>query len=217
MKTSALAAAAAIALLVPGLAQAQALVNGDFEASSSQTATPPGWTNIGHTDGVIGYAVFGTPAYNGLRYYDIGGYGGATPAIGDGIMQTVATTVGSSYDLTFGYSGENTAGVTTVLDVIIGAQTFHYTIVGDNSGLFKKPFTTTTIGYTATAAATAIKFVIASSTRIGFNDPLIDGVSFSLARGGGAVPEPATWGLMILGLAGIGGLMRRRAVRFATA
>lgn len=34
-----------------------------------------------------------------------------------------------------------------------------------------------------------------------------------LVRASGGVPEPATWGLMILGFGAIGGAMRRRAVR----
>ena len=39
------------------------LVNGDFEdGTHSYYATPAGWTNIGHSDGVIPYSDFGTPA-----------------------------------------------------------------------------------------------------------------------------------------------------------
>jgi hypothetical protein len=62
--------------------------------------TPPGWFNIGHSDGVITYAAFGTPVYEGLNYYDLGGYGDAYGPIGDGIAQSFATTAGATRALT---------------------------------------------------------------------------------------------------------------------
>lgn len=207
-------AACLLALVAASPAAANLLVNGDFEASTSQTATPPGWTNIGHTDGVIAYSAFGTPAYNGNYYYDIGGYGGATPSLGDGITQTVATTSGL-YTLTFGFSGENTAGLTTVLDVMIGTQLSQFTIVADNSGVFQRPFQTTSINYLSAGGPTAISFTISSSNGIGSNDPLIDGVSFVLAGPGGAVPEPASWAMLIAGFGLVGAAARRRRAAVA--
>lgn len=200
----------AAAMLAATSTQANAtnlLVNGNFEASSSQTATPPGWTNIGHSDGVIGYSAFGTPAYDGNYYYDIGGYGSPLPNVGDGITQSVSTVAGSVYSLTFGYSGENTAGASTVLDVLIGSVLSQFTIIADNSGLFKKPFQTVTLNYTATSALTAISFTQSSSTFNGNNDVLLDGISFQLAQGGG-VPEPAAWAMMLAGFGLVGGAMR---------
>lgn len=192
---------------------AAALVNGNFEASSNNYITPPGWTNIGHMDGVIAYSNFGTPAYDGDYYYDIGGYGGALPSLGDGIQQTVATSIGQSYKLTFGYSGENTFGASTVLDVMIGSQLTQYTIVATSAGLFLEPFKTTTINYVATGAATTISFTVSSSTNLGNNDPLIDGVSFAAVSG---APEPSTWAMMLIGFAGLGFVARRRS-KMATA
>lgn len=52
----------------------------------------------------------------------------------------------------------------------------------------------------------------------GFTNGSVSGVS--LYNTGGAVPEPATWGLMILGIGLAGGVMRRRqrqAVRYSFA
>ncbi len=202
--------AAAICAALPASANAANLiVNGDFEASTDPTATPPGWTNIGHSDGVISYAAFGTPDYDGLYYYDIGGFGGSTPALGDGIMQNVATTAGSLYTLTFGYSGENTAGVVTTLDVLIDSLLTQFTITADNSGVFQSPFQTASITFTATSALTNVRFIQSASTQNGFNDVLLDGITLGLAQGG-AVPEPAAWAMMLSGFGLVGGAMRSR-------
>ena len=45
--------------------------------------------------------------------------------------------------------------------------------------------------------------------------PILDNVSLTMASApvGGAVPEPATWGMMILGFGVVGGAMRRRRRR----
>ena len=213
MQIAKLIIASSIMLAAAAPAAANLLVNGGFEASSAPTTTPPGWFNIGHQDGVISYAAFSTPAYEGLYYYDIGGFGAPTPAIGDGIAQTVATVSGSNYVLTFGYSGENTNGVTTVLDVLIGSQLSQFTILGNSSGVFQKPFTTVSLNYLATGLFTTIAFTISSSSQIGFNDPLVDGASFALAQPG--IPEPASWALMIGGFGLVGAAMRRRATALA--
>jgi hypothetical protein len=209
------AAAGAMAIAAPATA-ANLLINGDFEASSNPTTTPPGWTNIGHSDGVIAYSAFNTPAYDGLYYYDIGGFGSPLPALGDGIEQTVATIAGEAYTLTFGYSGENTFGSTTILDVTIGSVLTQFTIIADGSGVFQMPFTTTSINYVAAGGSTTIKFQVSSSTNLGSHDPLLDKIIFEGA-GAGVVPEPATWAMMIMGFGLVGTVMRRRktAVSFA--
>jgi hypothetical protein len=201
-----IAAALAAVSTLAAPAAANLLVNGNFEASSSQTMTPPGWTNIGHSEGVIAYAAFGTPAYDGLYYYDLGGYGDASGPSGDGIRQSVATMAGSLYTLTFGLSSENQSG-TTSLDVLIGSQLTTFILNIDGTGTFQKPFATQTISYFATSALTTISFI--ESVGGGANDPMIDGVIFDLARGG-TVPEPASWALMIAGIGLAGGGLRRR-------
>jgi hypothetical protein len=214
---SGLALVAIATVTVPAFA-ANLLVNGNFEASTSQTATPPGWTNIGHTDGVIAYSLFGTPAFDGNYFYDIGGFGGAIPTLGDGIMQTVATSIGQVYTLSFGYTGENgNPGQTTVMDVLIGGMLTSFSIVSDNTGGLQKAFTATFLNYTATGASTTIAFTIKSSTNRGANDPVIDRVVFEAANAG-AVPEPASWAMMIAGFGLAGVALRRRqrvGVRFA--
>ena len=204
------AAAAAALIVSSGAVEAHAqnlLTNGDFEDSTSQTQTPPGWTNVGHSEGVIAYSAFNTPNYNGAYYYDLGGYGDAFGPVGDGIEQAVATAVGSTYTLTFGLSSENNINAGR-LDVYIGSLLTSFDLTQDTRyGVLAKPFVTQTINYTATGNSTLIRFLIGATSN-GNNDPMIDGVSFVATSAG--VPEPATWALMILGFGAVGGAMRRR-------
>ncbi|WP_232844018.1 PEPxxWA-CTERM sorting domain-containing protein [Allopontixanthobacter sediminis] len=187
---------------------AELIVNGDFEASTSQTATPIGWTNVGHSDGVIAYSAFGTPAYNGAYFYDFGGYGFANGMVGDGIEQTVTTTSGILYALTFGLSSENQSGISSLSvffnDVLAGT----FSLGVDGSGVFRKPFTTTTINYFANSGSTKITFLQGMGDT-GANDPMIDAVSFQAVTS--AVPEPMTWMLMLLGFGAMGAAMRKRS------
>ena len=67
---------ALIAVLAAAPVAAQAanlLTNGDFEASTSNFTTPPGWYNIGHTEGVIAYDLVGMPDFDGEQMYVFGG------------------------------------------------------------------------------------------------------------------------------------------------
>lgn len=202
---------------VSGPAQAASLIaNGGFEASSSTTQTPTGWTNIGPANGIIPYsAVSSQPVYEGVNFYSLGGVGtNGLSSIGVGISQTVATVIGNTYRLTFGYSGENGPNLETVLGVSIGSTTTPFQVISTNTGFFTRPFTTATLDYVATSTLTPISFTLLDTNEVGLignNDPLIDGVSFEQIAVGGAVPEPATWAMMIVGFGAVGGMMRRRA------
>lgn len=202
------------AILASQNAQASELiVNGGFEASSNNFTTPPGWTNVGHEDGVLQYASVApniTP-YQGLNFYSLDGAGDNGVFIaGDGITQSVATVIGANYQLNFGLSGENGPGGITTLAVTIGSQTTDFTITSDGSSYFNKPFALTAINYVATSADTAISFIETASNDGGNNDALIDGVSFQGPSVTSAVPEPSTWAMMILGFCGVGFMAYRR-------
>jgi hypothetical protein len=207
-----LAAACAVALARAD--PVNLLVNGGFEGSTSQTATPPGWTNIGHSDGVIAYSAVGLPAYEGLNFYDLGGFGMFSPQTGDGIQQTVATIVGAAYTLTFGLSSENRSGSST-LRVLIGTTFVDYPFVATTIGNeFRVPLTTQTIDYVATSTSTTISFIEGANPQFGGagnNDPLIDGVVFATAAiSSSTVPEPATLGLVASSLLALAALRRQR-------
>jgi len=187
---------------------ADLLVNGNFEASTDPTVTPTGWTNIGHSDGVIPYTIGPVPAFDGNYFYDLGGYGDASGPVGDGIMQSVATTVGQTYQLTFGLSSEDVSGLSS-LQVLIGGQSTLFSLSSTGTW-FLKGFSLQSITYVATAATTDIKFIEIANSSGGNNDPLIDGVSFSAAL---PAPEMATWMMMLGGFGLLGAVLRtqRRA------
>jgi len=196
VKFAKIALLAAVALSTSPFARANLITNGGFEASNSPIATPTGWVNIGHSDGIITYAAFGTPAYEGLNYYDLGGYGGSGGPIGDGIGQSFATVLGQTYTVTFGLSAENLKGDET-LTVTAGSASVDYMLVVDGTGVFKRAFTTETFDFTATSAMTSLSFVHTAG-KGGNNDPMIDGVSVELSTA--AIPEPETYALMLGGL-----------------
>jgi hypothetical protein len=202
---------AAVALAAPALAS-NLLTNGDFEASTDPVTTPPGWTNVGHSDGVINYDIGPVPAYDGSYFYDLGGYGDASGPVGDGIEQAVATVVGSHYTLTFGLSSEDVAGLSE-LTVNIGSLATVYPLTSAGT-YFLKGFSTQTIDYVATSTSTLISFIETLNTSGGNNDPMIDGVIFDGASGSGT-PEPASWALMLGGF-GLTGYALRRRHRVAT-
>ena len=212
VKFAKIALLAAVALSTSPFARANLITNGGFEASNSPIATPTGWVNIGHSDGIITYAAFGTPAYEGLNYYDLGGYGGSGGPIGDGIGQSFATVLGQTYTVTFGLSAENSIRSSSVngdetLTVTAGSASVDYMLVVDGTGVFKRAFTTETFDFTATSAMTSLSFVHTAGQG-GFNDPMIDGVSVKLSTA--AIPEPETYALMLGGL-GLLAFARKRA------
>ena len=187
-----------------GVANANLLVNGGFEDSTSPTSTPPGWFNIGHSDGVITYASFGTPVYEGLNYYDLGGYGDPLGPIGDGIAQSFATVTGATYNVVFGLSSENLSGDET-LTVAAGSASIDYLLSPTGAGTFQRPFTTEGFSFVATSSLTTLSFIHTFGPG-GSNDPLIDGVSVT------AVPEPETYAMLLAGLGLLGFMARRRKV-----
>ncbi len=208
---------------VTGPAQAADLIiNGGFEASSDGFTTPTGWTNIGPANGIVPYAAvssLGLIPYEGANFYSIGGPAtNGISQIGWGISQTVATIIGNTYRLTFGYSDENGPGLETVLGVSIGGDLTPFTLTATDAGFFARQFATATIDYVATAAFTPISFTLLATNEtglVGNNDPMIDGVSFEQVAEAnpGAVPEPASWAMMIVGFGATGAALRRRRGR----
>src|SRR4029077_15858414 len=203
---------ACASLLAATASHANLLSNGSFEAGSfvnqgndpmslnPGSTTITGWTVVTDTTAWIGASnPFSLAASDGQFFLDLTNYQPGAPFAG--VTQTIATTLGATYSLSFDLGGSNRWGRPDGL-IASGAGT---------SMTFTTPTTGTlndwyheTMSFVATGSSTTVTLQGAG----GFNYIGLDNVSVDLASVP-AVPEPATLSLLGLGLAGIG-LMRRR-------
>lgn len=229
-KITAIAAAVA-ALGLGGTAQsAQFVVNGDFTELSSglgqfdYTTTVTGWSGNGGYNFVFNtadqsvngnagslslwdLANGGTSAWNGLA----AGPGNFAALDGDygtaAITQVISgLTVGKTYELSFayafgqqfGFDGDTVQNITESL----GGQTW----TSSNATVPSHGFvgwSTEVQTITATSTSETLSFLAYGNLPV---PPFAMVSNVSLI----GVPEPAAWTLLILGLAGLGGLARRR-------
>lgn len=208
-------AAAALGASATPVSAAQLLVNGGFEQPSVPgsccTTTPPdalpGWSvTAGDVNVVIGTfgSTNGNLAYQGSQYLDLVGQ-----APNGALQQSFATIAGQTYTVSFAYShnlfgGAPSASGTFSVDVLGGLLTH-------TGGTTNDLGWSTYFGqFVANGSSATIAFAGAQSTD---NAGLfLDAVSVT-----GAVPEPATWAMLILGLGAVGGAMRRRTARRGSA
>lgn len=204
-------ALAAVAFgLISTTASAQIVTNGGFEAPvitdpCCNTVPPdslPGWTatpNVNVVNGTFD-STNGNLAYQGNQYLDLVGQGGT-----GSITQSLSLTPGQMYSLTFAYSHNlfdpaeaTSASASFAIDALNGIV-FHDT--GSTSNLDWQLFSGTFI-------ATGTDTLNFTNLTGGPNEGvLLDAISVA------AVPEPATWAMMLLGFAGIGMAMRGRRNR----
>jgi hypothetical protein len=220
--TLGIAAALLATLGAAECAEANLIDNGSFESASPGSALPTGngVALLTSSTAMAGWTVFGGLTTDGLAWLPNGDiYGAATPFGADfldltgyhdeppyfGVTQTIATTPGATYDLTFSlgvlqgspiYGGP--IGVTATADS--SSQDFtNYNPAGD--GNIWQNFT---LEFAASAASTVISIQgIEGDQYIG-----LDNVAVNLSS---AVPEPATWVTMLLGFAALGWVGYRKA------
>lgn len=196
-KASIFAALLAAATVAAPASAANIVSNGDF----SNGAT--GWVFSG----------FGIYNSNGGSAAATGCVGsGCTSTLGSGafIRQTLSTVANATYQLSF-LVGEN-AGPTSGLSVFWNGQNVLNQLNPANNTL---TYNGLTDSYNGTYRLITVGNLLASSSSTnleihGRQDPaglFLDNISVDTVTG--AVPEPATWALMILGMGAVGFAMRR--------
>jgi hypothetical protein len=211
--SAALALAAAATLGGPTLASP--LQNGDFtqpgSADFGQALTAsflPGWTySSPFAPGDIDeYLQSGTYAFTPSGGHPFLSFGGDT-TYGGSITQSFTTVAGTTYTVHYQVGeiqgDDPTQDLQTTL--VNGAQTLVQDFVPSDPSavgdVFDESLTFTALGTSAT-----LSFLDAT--------PVGDGGPSNLALANvsiGGAPEPSTWALMIIGVGGVGAIMRRRA------
>lgn len=171
------------------------------------------WNVTGGSVDLVGGNVPGAPLAppaNPLgRYVDLGGSTG-----NPGQFQTkiaIPTTAASSYTLTFAYRSD-TPGQFNAATVSAGGFSFDFGTASEAFTQFSRTFTFDPLISSAFVTFQGLE-----------TDTDNSGVGIDLVQFGptlvaaGAVPEPSTWALMILGVGMTGAAMRRRAGRRAIA
>ena len=197
MRTSILAALAT-ALLGVGAAHADPiLTNGDFE-----TGTFAGWAASG-TLGIFDSAFVdlnsGATGSTGTGLFTV--FGSANTGSTGVISQSIATTAGVAYNLSFQYGTYGPTHASQGIHVTAGDLNITVTSATAINAL-TNALKSYTFGFTATGSSTTISFADVSGTTVGV-DGVLDNVS---------VPEPAGLALLSLGAIGTGLLRRRRTV-----
>jgi choice-of-anchor C domain-containing protein len=207
LKILAGAAVAATAILGASASNAAvAIINGSFEDG---TIDPGSFTTLsaGDSTTITGWLVGGAgvdyigtywQASQGSRSIDLS-------ALGAGSLSQILSglTIGQTYQVTFDLAGNPDAGSSTKVAVVTdGGTTSTYDFLQGANSKSSMGWTTHTFNFKATGENATLTFSSAEENAYG---PALDNVSIS-----GAVPEPATWAMMIVGFGVVGASLRNR-------
>lgn len=208
MKYLALAAALAVGVsLSAQAASALTIVNGGFEDGPNPgvfstkfngDTSITGWEVGGHSIDYIGS--YWQPS-EGERSIDLSGN-----AKGSIFQWLNGLTVGNSYTIFFDLAGNPDGGASTKVAAASDGGTQASVYFFPLGGATKQNMNWKTESFTFTAFDTSVKLSFSATADDAYG-PAIDNVR--------AVPEPATWALMILGFGGAGAMLRKRRVQFA--
>jgi len=214
-KTWLLAGATAISALFSAAgASANLLTNGSFETGSfvdNNGGQDTDTLGVGSTS-MTGWTVSGSEALawigptnpfsltasDGSYFLDLTGYAEGAPF--SGVTQTISTTDGAHYSLTFDLGSSANYGLPSGITASAGGTSQVFT----STSVLDSVWTTETLNFTASGASTVISLVGEQGVDyIGLDN--VDVVETS-----GPIPEPAAWAIMMSGLFGVGALARRR-------
>jgi choice-of-anchor C domain-containing protein len=202
--------ALACAIAFPATAYAGPFINGSFESGTNPGIFTPlaagstaitGWTVGGDSVDYIGTY---WNAQNGSRSVDLSGNAPGS------IFQTCDTVLGQVYNVTFflGANGDGPPPTKTVSVTATGNAAGNYSVGTTPFPPNVTAWSPFNYVFTATGTSTTLNFTSTGTTAYG---AALDNVNVT------AVPEPATWALMIFGFGAIGGVLRRRQGSFAFA
>jgi hypothetical protein len=190
---------------------AQLIQNGDFEAGGGSLT---GWSSTGSVDVLVAAdyvpccATTGTePGFSSDHFAAFGADNTVGPHT---LSQTFATVIGETYHLFFSAGALGLPGGQVLLVAPLGSYGGGgiFNTVTSN---FDRAFFGSDIDFQATEPLTTLEFTV-NTPGVDGHDAILDDVSVtgpSITDGGGAaVPEPASWALMLTGFATLGAALR---------
>lgn len=130
---------------------------------------------------------------------------GGQPLVGSGTLTTNGMTVkqnGRDAQAITGITGIYNGSTITGLASVTGSDNFYY--------LTDKFVSGNGLGFTTAAGTSANLFDSAGQYRINTTNPFQSGFVTATSTAVAAVPEPASWAMLILGMGAVGFAMRRR-------
>ena len=206
--------AALASLITAGGANAatELVVNGSFESNAistpfAQLSAVTGWTS----------SVSGNTAFEIQKGATQGGQSGFNPVAAAGtqylelnaerltsVSQSLTTTAGGTYALSFAYSGrpDTPGGASSLMNVYWGSTLLTPTaLVGTTTGVWQ----TYSQNVTALGSSTLLRFESIGPVSAPTYGSYLDNVSVTTA-----VPEPESYAMMLLGLGLLGFMARRK-------
>ena len=204
IKTLCLSATAIVglALASPSIA-AERIVNGSFgNGLAAWTVMPAPYSDLAVITGQAYVPYGGTGSASALSN-PFASFGSGDVQNVSTLSQTFNTVAGATYFLSFNAGAFGPSGQ---------QQTFSYSFTGfapifatvANNNNFDTTFQTFTQSFVATGGPTTLSFTLAGQPTAS-QDGFLDSISLT-----GAVPEPATWAMMLMGFGMIGAGVRSR-------
>jgi hypothetical protein len=218
VKKFVVAAALTASLSLLSTAAGAQIVNGDFEADASATTPPTGFTVTGSDP----MKTFEIQVASGQAYINGAGatgsadaaannfvaFGGGDAANISTLSQAFSTVAGQVYNFSFDFGAFGVSTTQTLqvglFDALSGATLATFTTADVGSYNLDTLFTNSDFNFTALSGSTRVDFTLKGSPTASV-DGLLDNVSVA------AVPEPATWAMMLFGFGAVGYSMRRRS------